>query len=200
MSTNPGIWVSVIFTLAIYSFLYRDNPIYKIAEHTLVGVSVGYYAALYWHTTIVPKLAIPLIEQGHLFLIVPGALGLAMFFRFIPRLSWLSRYPMAFVIGAGAGLTIPAAIQARIIKQMSATMTPFTSINGVILMIGVLTTLTYFLFSTKRKGVIGVGAKLGIWFMMIAFGATFGYTVMARLSLLIGRIQFLLGDWLGIIK
>ena len=200
MSTNLGIWVSVIFTLAIYSFLYKDNPIYKIAEHILVGVSVGYYAALYWHTTIVPTLAIPLVKQGHLFLIVPGVLGLAMFFRFVPKLSWLSRYPMAFVIGAGAGVAIPGAIQARILRQMSATMTSFTSINGIILMIGVLTTLIYFLFSTKRKGVVGAGAKVGIWFMMIAFGATFGYTVMARLSLLIGRMQFLLRDWLGIIK
>jgi hypothetical protein len=31
---------------------------------------------------------------------------------------------------------------------------------------------------------------------MVAFGAAFGYTVMARISLLIGRMQFLLGDWL----
>jgi len=200
MSANIGIWVAAIFTLAIYSFLYKDNPIYKIAEHTLVGVSVGYYAALYWHTVIVPKLAIPLVQQGNLFLIVPGALGLAMFFRFVPKLSWLSRYPIAFVIGAGAGAAIPAVIQARILRQASATMTPFTSINGVILMIGVLATLVYFLFSTKRKGIVGGGAKVGIWFMMIAFGATFGYTVMARLSLLIGRMQFLLRDWLGIIK
>ena len=35
---------------------------------------------------------------------------------------------------------------------------------------------------------------------MIAFGASFGYTVMARVSLLIGRIQFLLHDWLGVIQ
>jgi hypothetical protein len=33
---------------------------------------------------------------------------------------------------------------------------------------------------------------------MISFGAHFGYTVMARLSLLIGRVQFLTVDWLGI--
>lgn len=34
---------------------------------------------------------------------------------------------------------------------------------------------------------------------MIGFGSAFGYTVMARISLLIGRIQYLLGPWLGII-
>jgi hypothetical protein len=36
--------------------------------------------------------------------------------------------------------------------------------------------------------------------LMISFGASFGYTVMARISLLIGRLEFLLKDWLHIIK
>jgi hypothetical protein len=48
--------------------------------------------------------------------------------------------------------------------------------------------------------VFGKFAGIGIWFIMVAFGASFGYTVMARISLLIGRMQFLLHDWLGIIN
>ena len=36
--------------------------------------------------------------------------------------------------------------------------------------------------------------------LMIGFGASFGYTVMARLSLLIGRALFLLQDWLEVLK
>jgi hypothetical protein len=34
---------------------------------------------------------------------------------------------------------------------------------------------------------------------MIAFGASFGYTVMSRLSILIGRINFLFHDWIPLI-
>jgi len=41
-----------------------------------------------------------------------------------------------------------------------------------------------------------VVSKVGIWFLMVSFGASFGYTIMGRLSLLIGRVQFLLDDWL----
>ena len=40
------------------------------------------------------------------------------------------------------------------------------------------------------------GARVGIVFIMVSFGATFGYTVMARVSLLIGRVTFLIKDWL----
>ena len=60
--------------------------------------------------------------------------------------------------------------------------------------------LIYFFFSLEHKGVIGGISKIGVWFLMIAFGASFGFTVMARMSLLIGRIQFLIRDWLGIIQ
>lgn len=35
-------------------------------------------------------------------------------------------------------------------------------------------------------------ARTGVFFLMIAFGAAFGYTVMARMSLLIGRLTDLI--------
>jgi hypothetical protein len=71
---------------------------------------------------------------------------------------------------------------------------------SAIIFIGVLCTISYFYFSKEHKGVIGVTSRVGVVFVMIGFGAAFGYTVMARISLLIGKLQFLLGDWLGIIQ
>ena len=38
-----GAWIAVFLTLAIFSFLYKDNAFYKIAEHLFVGVSAGYW-------------------------------------------------------------------------------------------------------------------------------------------------------------
>ncbi|MCK4255686.1 hypothetical protein KAX35_02265, partial [candidate division WOR-3 bacterium] len=72
-------------------------------------------------------------------------------------------------------------------------------ISNIIMVIGVIATLLYFYFSIEHKGFIGKVANVGIWYIMLAFGAGFGYTVMARVSLLIGRLQFLLHDWLGVI-
>ena len=59
--------------------------------------------------------------------------------------------------------------------------------------------VTYFFFSFEHKGVVGRVAKVGIWFLMITFGAAFGYTVMGRIALLAIRIEFLLDDWLWLI-
>jgi hypothetical protein len=73
------------------------------------------------------------------------------------------------------------------------------SLTNILLVLGLLGTLTYFFFSMKHKGVLGGLARVGIIFLMVGFGASFGYTVMSRISLLIGRVSFLLHDWLHLI-
>ena len=97
---------------------------------------------------------------------------------------------------------IPRSMQASVLRQLEATMLPLsfttTGINNIIIFLGVLAVLLYFFFSKGHKGVFGGVAKVGIWFLMVGFGATFGYTVMGRLSLFIGRVLFVLQDFLGI--
>ena len=210
-SLDPWIWISALLSLSIMSFLYRDNPFYKFAEHLFVGVANGYAVTFYWHNILVPVLFDPLFRQGKLLLIIPFIVGILYLTRFIPRISWLVRIPIGITIGYYSGASIPATIQASIIKQIQGTiLTPenFTSwhagslgiVWSIILFIGVLCTVSYFYFSKEHKGVLGITSRIGIVFVMIGFGAAFGYTVMARVSLLIGRLQFLLRDWLGVIR
>ena len=195
-----GTLIAAILTLFIFSFLYKDNPFYKFAEYLLVGISVGYFIVISIKTTVVPKLIFPIFREGDLLYLIPGILGFFMFLRFLPKLAWLSRISMALIIGAGAGVSIPAMMQAQIFAQMKASMGSYASINNIIVVLAVITTLSYFFFSREHKGTLGTSAKIGVFFMMLFFGATFGYTVMSRVTLLIGRAQFLLGDFLGIIK
>jgi hypothetical protein len=186
--------------------LYKDNPLYKFGEHVFVGVANGYYIALYWHNSLKPNLFDQLAAGNYIY-IVPLLLGLMYFARFIPKVSWLVRIPIGFMIGWGAGIQIPAYFQAEILRQLGGTVVtpesfidPANGIWAVIILIGVVCTLVYFFFSKEHRGILGHTSRLGIIFIMIGFGASFGYTVMARVSLLIGRIQFLLGPWLGLIQ
>ncbi len=201
-----GVIIAGILTLAIYSFLYRDNPIYKMAESLLIGLSIGYTLVIFWQSTILDLLIYPLFGGGKIILIVPLFLGLMMFSRFSSSLSWLSRIPLSFMIGAGAGVAIPAMLYARTLKQVSASVTSIVSANGnfnfseLVVVVGLLSTLSYFYFSRHHEGALGRSAKVGTYFLMIFFGATFGYTVMSRLSTLIGRVDFLLTDFLHVIK
>ncbi len=200
-----GTIVAGLLTLAVLTFLYRDNPIYKFAEYLLVGVSIGYVIVIAWTNTLTAKLLTPLFENGDLALVVPFLLGLMMFGRFHRKTSALSRIPIAVLIGSGAGVAIPAMLEARTLKQLSDTVMPlFTgggfNFSGLVVMVGVVTTISYFYFSREHVGWLGRSAKTGTFFLMIFFGTTFGYTVMSRMSTFIGRVEFLLSDFLRLTR
>lgn len=196
-----GTIIAGVLTLAILSFLYRDNPIYHMAESLLVGVSIGYALVTTWNSTLVDLLFVPLFGDGKYWLLVLLALGLMMFGRFVGRTEKLSRIPIAVMIGSGAGVAIPAMLEARTLRQMSATIVPLVDssgmpdIGGIVVIVGVISTLCYFYFSREHVGPLGSVAKLGTWFLMLFFGTTFGYTVMSRMSTFIGRMEFLLTDF-----
>ncbi len=199
--SDPGTLVAGVLTLAIFTFLYRDNPLYRMAESLLIGVSVGYVLVVVWSNTLMQTLFVP-ISSGKYALVVPLVLGLLMFGRLHSRTSFLSRFPIAVMIGSGAGVAVPAMLEQRTLKQLSDTVAPLLdasglpSVSSLVVLVGMLTTLSYFYFSRERKGPLGVAAGIGTYFLMIFFGATFGYTVMSRMSVFIGRMEFLLTDFL----
>ncbi|MFH2057190.1 MAG: hypothetical protein ABIJ61_14625 [bacterium] len=213
-SSVIGVWLAAFSTLALFSFLYKDNPFYRVAEHIFAGLSAGYYVGLIWHSVIIQQLYDPLGDHWHammtgvddgvnhlfkfVFLCIAGILGVLMFGRFFKKASWLSRFPLAFVMGNTAGIFLVSELHGKVLPQMAATFVNLAHPLGIVIFFGVVTTLVYFYFSKEHKGLLGVGAKVGIWFIMIAFGAHFGYTVMGRISLLIGQVKFLLIDWLHI--
>jgi hypothetical protein len=240
-----GTWVAALLTLSIFSFLYKDNPVYKLAEHVFIGISAGYFVALEFRNVFIPNLWTPLVEGLHqttfhtvfsigrlvfylpsfpgMTLLIPFALGILLFTRFFPRISWLSRWSIAAMIGSYAGLAIIGSLQGDLVAQIRANMIPLYSrealrslqaarstndavfsvlavLRNPLIVAGLICTLVYFFFSREHKGSLGVASKIGVWFLMVSFGASFGYTVMSRVSLLIGRLHFLLSDWLGVIN
>ena len=199
------IWLMALVTLALFSFMYKDNPFYRVAEHIFAGLTAGYQVGLIWDSVILQQLWDPLLKGGdNLWLIIPGILGFLMFTRFSSNFSWVSRLSLAFVMGVTAGIFIISQLHGLVLPQMKDTMLPLFNGDGfgatlltIIILVGVISTLIYFYFSHEHTGALGVTAKVGIWFIMISFGAHFGYTVMGRVSLLIGRVQFLIEDWVG---
>jgi hypothetical protein len=211
MSPDIGVWIAALLTLGIFSFLYRDNPVYKFCEHLFVGISAGYYVVLTYFSTIKPNLVTPLFTQfnegRNFLLLIPLFLGVMLFSRFFPRGEWLSRWPIALILGVYPALRITGYGQSDLVEQVHGSILPLWGsvnpgdlINNWLLVIGLLTTLVFFFFSKEHKGALGGTAKVGIYFLMVSFGASYGYTVMARISLLIGRVMFLLRDWLGVMS
>jgi hypothetical protein len=225
-SRTIGLWLAAIFTLFILSFLVGDNPAYKFAEAMVVGTSAGYVMVIGLWDVFVPNLlaklapamvqnwALPGMDASvgpQLLYIIPAILIVMLLMQLMPVGGWLSRWPIAFFIGITAGYRMIGYVEADLVAQIKAAIVPlyqtgadgtfaiWDTMNACILTIATLSAMVYFFFSIEHKGLVGKTARIGIWFLMITFGASFGYTVMGRIALLAQRLEFLFGDWLHLI-
>jgi hypothetical protein len=256
-----GTWFAALLTLAILSFLYRDNPLYRFAEHLFVGVSAAYWMVMGFWSTLVPNLLGKLWPDLTARWFMPGlagrprdplwflyfiplGFGILLLLRLAPRGGHLSRWSLAFVMGTTAGLRLIAFLTADFMGQIRATLisvagftrTAASAVGSaveqgveagaaggsaaasaaaapamvttfsfekmfwdLVSVIAILAALSYFYFSKEHKGAFGRFTRVGIWVLMITFGAGFGYTVMGRIALLVGRVEFLLRDWLRVL-
>jgi hypothetical protein len=239
LARTVGLWISAFLTLAVFSFLYKDNFFYRLAESIFVGISAAYWMVYAFWSTIVPQLLgqlspalvkstfvpgieieqkvipfkVPFTSIEHFPLyVLPLILGLMLLWRLSPVGGWIARWPLAFIVGTTAGIRLVGFLQADFLSQIDNTIVPlavrnaqgsgiefWASLANVLLVVGVLSGLVYFFFSIEHKGPVGAVARVGIWFMMITFGAAFGYTVMGRIALLAARLEFLFDDWLWLI-
>ena len=212
MSFGTFLWTTlgVFLTLSIFSFLYKDNSFYKFAEHLVVGVSAGYFVVILWHNGLQPNL-FDRLRDGDVYLLwlnsskpwylIPAILGVMMWTRFSHKWSWVSRWPIAMYMGIATGISIPLVMRTNVNIQFYSIMRNANfgdffggGLSQLIIFLGTLAALFYFFFSKEHTGVFKGVARFGIWILMIGFGASFGYTVMGRISLFAQRIQYV-GDW-----
>jgi len=199
-----AVWTAVFFTLGIYSILYRENPWYRIAESVYLGVAVGYgvsvdllYIRNQWTGQWNDSAGMML-----LFAIVL-VIGLLWYGRFTKSTFFIYRWPLAIVVGTGIGLALRTVIDAQFLQQIVAqARTPFfvagnigSTINNLLIQIMVPSVLLYFWFTgtIRESAPMKIVEKIARYTMMAGFGSAYGYTVLTRYSLFIGRSQFLLG-------
>lgn len=192
-----GGWLAAGLTIFLFSFLYKDNPFFKIAEHLYLGAGMGWLFQVSVTNVWIPKIWEP-VSNGELLVIIPSIMGLSLLTQFIPKISWISRYGFTFMMGYGSGLYIPAGLSTDFMSQIEGTikpfsllasMSPFAIFNSLLVAAGAICVLFYFFFSVEHKGHLKKVSTVGIYFLMVYFGAAFGNTVMARFSLLYGRFD-----------
>jgi hypothetical protein len=271
-----GAWLGIFLTMCILSFLYGDNPFYKLAEHLFVGVSIGYVVVVQVRNNFYVK-----FERGlGWWDIVPALLVALMFVKLASRrLAWLGRFPLAFVValfaaqsitglvGSDLGDQIKVASHSLLVDKIdlnTASASRLSQLPGVspeiaakivddrvggafgsiddalarlplsaseradvgeargpllgldaraavepgvtdwfgvasqvLLLVALLSALLYFYFSIAHQGAIGRVSRVGLWILMIGFGASFGWTVQGRIALAIARAQDIRGRFMS---
>jgi hypothetical protein len=210
---NPQIytlWAAVIATLGVYTILYRENPISRLFEHIFVGLSAGYLLLITWTLNLQPKWWTPMVEERRWYWIFAALVGCLFYLIYSRRLVWLARLVIGLFLGTASGtffreffplLSPQIAASFKSLRPETGVAWASTVVTHWLALVILVTVMSYFFFSIPYRGRFGRNlgrvSFVGRWFLMIAFGAMFGNTVMARISLFIGRVYFLLNDWLG---
>jgi hypothetical protein len=194
-----GVWVGVFITLMVLSFLYKENPFFRLTEYVFIGLASGYAFAASLRLFVNQALN-PIFIDGDLTFVVPVLLGALFYAQFTKKYSALYRLPLSLAIGYGLGVTIWSIFATFFVKQVIATMVPLytgnllTTFDNVVLVAGTILSLSYFILHREQKGVWGGFTKIGKYFILATLGAVFGSTVLGRMAIIIQRVQFLTGD------
>jgi hypothetical protein len=213
------IWtiVGFILTLLVFSYLFGDNPLFRLVTYLFVGVSAGYGAVIVIYHVIMPRLLFPFLEgpfglQTSL-VIVPLVLSILLLMKLSPRLSSAGEVPMAYLVGVGAAVIIGGAILGTILTQGIATVNLFDFdlgaqmgqnqlmrlLEGSVLLVGTIGTLVYFQFSARTRGdqppqrarIVDLLSSIGQVFIAITLGALFAGVFATALTALVDRVGFL---------
>jgi len=196
-----GNWINAILTIAIISFAVPgENIFYRIAEYIMIGVTAGY--GVVQGIRVVLNLGISPMMSGQAYMLLPILLGLLVYTRFSKQYGYLSRWPIALMVGSGIGVSIRAIPEVDIMNQIKASFLPLVGVNwdvavsNIILLIALLSTLFYFFMTVEQKGPLRQISVVGRYSLMILFGAYWGSQLMTRSTMFIGRMSFLIKDFL----
>ncbi len=212
------VWTGVAFvlTLLVFSYLLGDNPLFRIVSYLFVGVTAGYTAVLLVDQVLIPRVFLPLIfgtTPERLLLVVPLVLGILLALRSFPRLDKVTTVPLGYLVGAGAAVMVGGAVTGTLFGQINGaanvfdfqvgtvmTRNPLVQlVEGIILTLGTITTLTYFQFGARvktgqpvqRAGLVEALARIGQFFLAVTLGALFAGVFAAALTALIDRLDFI---------
>ncbi|MDH7600954.1 MAG: hypothetical protein QHI38_02275 [Armatimonadota bacterium] len=198
-----SLWCGALATFAIYSVLYAENRFYRLFEHIFIGLSAGFGVYVTWSQVLAPKWWQPMVHKGQWQWIFAAVLGSMFYFMYSKKHAWVSRVIFGLFMGLSAGLMFRDFYEIYF-PQMGASMKPIVgnsiswwdSVNAIVFYAILISSMAYFFFSFEHDSpVVQKTAAAGRWFLMIGFGAIFGATVMGRMTLFIGRLNFLVNDW-----
>lgn len=206
--------LAFVFTVALLSYLIGDNPLYRLALHIFIGVSVGYATLIVIYQVLVPRLAAPLLS-GDLLLMALAAVPLILFifliFKLSPRTASWGNVSIAFMLGVGVAVAVGGAIRGTLLPQVQATwLSLFPAgigrmISNLVILIGTLATLLSFQFWLQREGPEGeparspamaIVARIGQGFIVVTLGTVYGGMILSGLAVLGERLSALAG-WLA---
>lgn len=199
-------WIAALVTLAVWSYLAGERRLLHVAQLLLAGLATGYLALLAIREVLVPQLLSPLLRDpaGRPDLLVDLVLVAILVLG-----AWLPRrmvaVPVAVIVGGTAAYALGGALTGTLLPQLAAGIVSVGSgaggaVSGLIGLAITVPVLLAFLHGVPRSRGVGAVAGVGRWFLLGGLGLWLGFLLVSRLALLVDRVGFLMGDWLGLLR
>jgi len=201
--------IPVLLTLLVFSRLFGDTPAFRLVQYLFVGVALGYAVVVIYHQVLRPAVVDLLLASGQPGLVTLRLIPFVLAALLLTRVSgqqtnsWLANLPLALVFGVGAALVVGGALIGTIMPQvLDATRldlsTPAAILGSLVLFIGSIVTLLSFSFTRsadpRRQRWLDSTARVGRWFLLIAFGFFLAGNVSSYLAALNERLLFVV-EW-----
>lgn len=197
-------WVAALVTIVVLGGLLGERRAFGWSQHLLAGLATGFLGLLAIREVIVPRLIAPLLaDPGNRvdLWVGLGLVGLAAGSPWLPRS--FTAVPVSIALGSLAAFALGGAIVGTVLPQLATTVVrPGGDLLGTAVGIASAVVsalvLTSFLHGGPRGRLLGAVSNAGRWLLVAGLGGWLGYLLLSRLVLLLDRIGFLLGDWMGI--
>lgn len=177
-----------------------ETRAFRIAQNIFLGVGAGHGLAIAF-ASLKTSLFIPLFQQAKWSLVIPLALVIMPYTKFVPKAACVSRISLAFPLGLDTGIVPRSIIPGQIFPPLTASILPLNSMNNVSVVLGAFAVVYYFLFTFKSSSKVSQGiSRTGVYLMMVTFGLSFATSVAANTAIYLGFLQTIFGDWLGLIR
>jgi hypothetical protein len=197
-------WVAALVTLVVLGGLLGERRVFGWSQHLLAGLATGLVAILAIRELLVPRVLDPLLAEpasrGDLWI----GLGLVVTTAAAP---WIPRaaaaVPISILIGSLAAFALGGAVVGTLLPQLAASIArPEDGLLATLVTVAsaaiTVLVLVGFLHGAPRGRLLGGAASVGRWIMLAGLGGWLGYLLLSRLVLLLDRLTFLTGDWLGL--
>ncbi|GAB4513236.1 MAG: hypothetical protein OHK0046_13860 [Anaerolineae bacterium] len=203
-----GLWAGFFLTLMVYSYIIRDNFLYRIAVYIFVGLAAGYITIVTFESVLIPWFE-STVGSGEAFNLglglLPVLVGLLLAFKsFSPRLARLGNLALAFLIGTGAAVALVGALTGTLVPFSRATINASEGdlLEGVIILVGVLSSLVYFQYlarrlpdgTTERPRAVRIISLIGQGFIVVTLGALYATAILTSLTIFSERLSFVLAQ------
>jgi hypothetical protein len=209
-----GLFAGLVFTLFVFSYIFGDNILFRLAIHIFIGVSAGYAVVVAWYYVIWPQLLRPMLsgsQSDRLFVLIPLILAVLLLAKTSSRLAGWGSLPVAYLVGVGVATAIGGAVLGTLFPQISASVNLFDQrslsagfdvivnfIEAGLILLGTITTLIYFQFGARprpdqaprRSSLVESLAWVGQFFIAVSLGAVFAGIYTTALTSLVERSNF----------